>query len=93
MPIVGTLWLMAENLIDSMHMPHGRLLTQIIAPTSLPLGPMAENRIDLMHMPHGRLLLNKTQKIAFLENTSDICPRSAQGAPEERPNTAAHSYI
>ena len=33
------------------------------------------------------------QKWAFLENTSDICPRSAQGAPEEHPNTATHSYI
>ena len=62
MPIVGTLWLMAENLIDLMHMPHGRLLTQIIAPISLPLGPMAEHLIDLMHMPHGRLLLKKSQK-------------------------------
>ena len=62
MPIIATLWPMAENLIDLMHMPHGRLLTQIIAPISLPLGPMAENLIDLMHMPHGRLLLKKSQK-------------------------------
>ena len=62
MPIIATLWLMAENLIDLMHMPHGRLLTQIIAPISLPLGPMAENLIDLMHMPHGRLLPKNHKK-------------------------------